>query len=178
MSSITPICSCPAGSFPRLHRAMKADHHADMEIRPNYRSVLATRRNRLIVYAISFSRQCAVALLSVPVLAQNAPPGEVDKLYDIAIAPSADRIRDDIQTLVDFGTRHTLSETESDDAGHRRGAALDSIPSSKKSALNAVVASKSSMYPTRSVASGVFRTRRTWFRYSPFSVVRPTRTAT
>ncbi len=45
------------------------------------------------------------------------PPSEVQKLYDIAVAPSADRIRADIQTLVDFGTRHTLSETESDTRG-------------------------------------------------------------
>lgn len=59
----------------------------------------------------------AVALLSVPALAQLGPPGEVDALYDIATAPSPDRIRSDIQTLVDFGTRHTLSETTSDTRG-------------------------------------------------------------
>lgn len=45
------------------------------------------------------------------------PPGEVLSIYDIAEAPSADRIFDDIQTLADFGTRHTLSETESDSRG-------------------------------------------------------------
>ena len=49
--------------------------------------------------------------------AQTAPPSEVLKIYDIATAPSADRIRDDIQTLVDFGTRHTLSETKSSTQG-------------------------------------------------------------
>ena len=52
--------------------------------------------------------------------AQNAsygPPSEVQDLYDVAIEPSANRIRADIQTLVDFGTRHTLSETESDTRG-------------------------------------------------------------
>ena len=59
----------------------------------------------------------AIALLSVPVLAQNAPPGEVNKLYDIATAPSAERIRSNIQTLFNFGTRHTLSETESTTRG-------------------------------------------------------------
>ncbi|MGB6228547.1 MAG: M28 family metallopeptidase [Litorimonas sp.] len=59
----------------------------------------------------------AVALLSGPAFAQAGPPGEVETLYDIATAPSAKRIRDDIQTLVDFGTRHTLSETESDKRG-------------------------------------------------------------
>ncbi len=49
--------------------------------------------------------------------AQTAPPSEVLDIYDIAIAPSPDRIRADIQTLVDFGTRHTLSETQSETRG-------------------------------------------------------------
>lgn len=48
---------------------------------------------------------------------ENGPPSEVQKIYDIAVAPSAERIRADIQTLVDFGTRHTLSETESETRG-------------------------------------------------------------
>ena len=48
---------------------------------------------------------------------QDAPPSEVQKIYEIAVSPSAERIRSDIQTLVDFGTRHTLSETESDTRG-------------------------------------------------------------
>ncbi|MCF6219601.1 MAG: M28 family metallopeptidase [Robiginitomaculum sp.] len=47
----------------------------------------------------------------------TAPPSEVMALYDIATAPSADRIQKNIQTLVDFGTRHTLSETKSDTRG-------------------------------------------------------------
>ncbi len=47
----------------------------------------------------------------------KAPPSEVMALYDIADAPSPARIRSDIQTLVDFGTRHTLSETKSDTRG-------------------------------------------------------------
>ncbi|WP_026942121.1 M28 family metallopeptidase [Hellea balneolensis] len=45
------------------------------------------------------------------------PPSEVQDIYAIASEPSADRIRTDIQTLVDFGTRHTLSETESETRG-------------------------------------------------------------
>lgn len=52
--------------------------------------------------------------------AQNSsygPPSEVQDLYDVATAPSAERIRSDIQTLVDFGTRHTLSETQSETRG-------------------------------------------------------------
>ena len=66
----------------------------------------------------------AALLLSVPSHAHQkkqetplAPPSEVLDIYDIAIEPSAERIRNDIQTLVDFGTRHTLSETESDTRG-------------------------------------------------------------
>ncbi len=39
------------------------------------------------------------------------------KLHDIAANVSAERIGSDIQTLVDFGTRHTLSETKSDTRG-------------------------------------------------------------
>jgi len=45
------------------------------------------------------------------------PPSEVQDIYNIALEPSADRIIADIQTLVDFGTRHTLSETASDTRG-------------------------------------------------------------
>ncbi len=48
---------------------------------------------------------------------QKAPPSEVMVLYDIATAPNADRIYEDIKTLAEFGTRHTLSETESDIRG-------------------------------------------------------------
>ena len=45
------------------------------------------------------------------------PPSEVQEIYTIASEPSADRIRADIQTLADFGTRHTLSETQSETRG-------------------------------------------------------------
>ena len=45
------------------------------------------------------------------------PPAEVVDLYKVAAEPSPERILADIQTLVDFGTRHTLSETESDTRG-------------------------------------------------------------
>ena len=38
-------------------------------------------------------------------------------LHDIANAVSKTRIEQDIQTLVDFGTRHTLSETKSNKRG-------------------------------------------------------------
>lgn len=58
------------------------------------------------------------ATIVAPVQAQTlAPPSEVLDNYAVATEPSADRIQSDIQTLVDFGTRHTLSETESQTRG-------------------------------------------------------------
>jgi Zn-dependent M28 family amino/carboxypeptidase len=53
--------------------------------------------------------------LGVHVLAQiNNTNQEIDALlYEIAEAPSAKHIENDIQTLVNFGTRHTLSDTVS-----------------------------------------------------------------
>ncbi len=40
-----------------------------------------------------------------------------NELHKIAVAPSAERLRIDTQALVDFGTRHTLSDTVSDTRG-------------------------------------------------------------
>ncbi|MBT4161117.1 MAG: M28 family peptidase, partial [Gammaproteobacteria bacterium] len=40
-----------------------------------------------------------------------------DRLHEISRAPSPDRIEQDIRTLVGFGTRHTLSDTESETRG-------------------------------------------------------------
>ncbi len=66
-----------------------------------------------LVGALSLvTNSCAAGEASI-----TAPPSEVMALYDIATAPSAGRIQKDIQTLVDFGTRHTLSETKSDTRG-------------------------------------------------------------
>ena len=59
-------------------------------------------------------------LLATPALAHDIatpPPSEVLDLYAVAAEPSPERILADIQTLVDFGTRHTLSETRSDTRG-------------------------------------------------------------
>jgi hypothetical protein len=51
-------------------------------------------------------------------LAQTqAPPSEVLAVHEHVAAVSADRIEADIRTLAGFGTRHTLSETESDTRG-------------------------------------------------------------
>jgi hypothetical protein len=47
----------------------------------------------------------------------QVPPAEDLRLYDIAGAASAERIEADIQTLVGFGTRHSLSMTDSETRG-------------------------------------------------------------
>ena len=47
----------------------------------------------------------------------SVPPEEDPRLYNIAEAPSAGRIENDIQQLVNYGTRNTLSDTISDTRG-------------------------------------------------------------
>ncbi len=63
---------------------------------------------------------CLLALCSL-LTAQSdpvAPPPAADpRLYAIAAAPDPARIESDITTLVNFGTRHTLSDTTSDTRG-------------------------------------------------------------
>ncbi|WP_300526800.1 M28 family metallopeptidase [Maricaulis sp.] len=49
--------------------------------------------------------------------ARYAPPSEVLEVHDYVAAVSADRIEADIRRLAGFGTRHTLSDTESDTRG-------------------------------------------------------------
>ena len=46
-----------------------------------------------------------------------APPSEVLAVHDYVAAVSADRLHEDVQTLVDFGTRHTASDTVSETQG-------------------------------------------------------------
>lgn len=46
-----------------------------------------------------------------------SPPQKDHRIYDIIKSVSADRIKADIETLVDFGTRHTLSDTVSTTRG-------------------------------------------------------------
>jgi len=61
----------------------------------------------------------AVAMLSIGASThehENAPE-EVQRLHTMVAAVSADRIEADIRKLAGFGTRHTLSETESDTRG-------------------------------------------------------------
>ncbi|NJB87637.1 hypothetical protein GGR26_003421 [Lewinella marina] len=45
------------------------------------------------------------------------PPATDPRMYDIANAPDPARIESDVTTLVNFGTRHTLSDTTSDTRG-------------------------------------------------------------
>ncbi len=55
--------------------------------------------------------------LLLNVEAQQAPPEADLRLYDIANAPSAERLEADIRKLVSFGTRNTLSDTTSETRG-------------------------------------------------------------
>jgi hypothetical protein len=61
----------------------------------------------------------AVAMLTIGASThehENAPE-EVQRLHTMVAAVSADRIEADIRKLAGFGTRHTLSQTESDTRG-------------------------------------------------------------
>ena len=50
-------------------------------------------------------------------LSAQVPPSEDMRLYDIASATSSQRIEQDVTRLVGFGTRHSLSETQSETQG-------------------------------------------------------------
>lgn len=56
-------------------------------------------------------------LFATEICAQQAPPVSDHRLYEIAVAPQAKRIKSDIEKLVSFGTRNTLSDTVSDNRG-------------------------------------------------------------
>ena len=72
---------------------------------------LICRSNRLLVATV------ITAIASLTTATSSAEPGEQQALYDIANAVSAERIEQDIITLVNFGTRHTLSDTASETRG-------------------------------------------------------------
>ena len=61
----------------------------------------------------------STSALSTSITEQSSTPNYVDqkKLHEIVQSVSTERIEQDINTLVNFGTRHTLSETESDTRG-------------------------------------------------------------
>jgi len=101
------------------------------------------------------------------------PPSEVQDIYTIATEASPDRILNDIQTLVDFGTRHTLSETESETRGI--GAARRCVGYSqnlRKFLLTAADASKSFMCLTPLKASAASPTQQRLSASSPFNAAR------
>ena len=72
---------------------------------------------------VKMSLMCCTALATVTsatshaATAWQAPPAERAELYDIGSAAQAARIEHDITQLVAFGTRHTLSETTSNERG-------------------------------------------------------------
>ncbi|MBC6993582.1 M28 family metallopeptidase [Neolewinella lacunae] len=60
---------------------------------------------------------CLLSFVLAAALPAQAPPAADPRLYDIADAPSVDRLREDITRLANFGTRHTLSDTTSNTRG-------------------------------------------------------------
>ncbi len=67
--------------------------------------------------SIAFLALSGMLALGAPTSAQTVPPETDLRLYDIIDGSSADRIEQDIRTLVSFGTRNTLSDTLSDTRG-------------------------------------------------------------
>ena len=55
--------------------------------------------------------------LSLPAAAGEVPPAADLRMYEIVETVSAERLEKDIRRLAGFGTRHTLSETESETRG-------------------------------------------------------------
>ena len=60
---------------------------------------------------------CKIALLSAAQDQLQHPPNSDERLYEIAAAPSSERLESDIRKLAGFGTRHTLSDTVSNTRG-------------------------------------------------------------
>lgn len=71
-----------------------------------------TRRNQIT----SLSNRLALGAAFLTLISSAARASEA-QMHDIVAAVSADRIEASIETLVGFGTRHTLSETQSDVRG-------------------------------------------------------------
>lgn len=67
---------------------------------------------RRTIHTTFLAASCAALIAATP----KSQAAEAD-LHDIAVAPSAARIQADIEKLVSFGTRHTLSETSSETRG-------------------------------------------------------------
>lgn len=76
---------------------------------------ISSRLTRPRLFTICFS---SLAIMLMPSQGVHGEENTQQRaLYDIAEAISPQRIEHDITTLVNFGTRHTLSETESDTRG-------------------------------------------------------------
>jgi len=72
----------------------------------------------LAMRSLPFTLAVVIALTaSAQAQEDSVPPGSTPVLYDMIEAVEAGRIEADIRKLVGFGTRHTLSETESDTRG-------------------------------------------------------------
>lgn len=65
--------------------------------------------------SLSLITFCCLGAFST--LQAQTPPATDQRLYDIANAPSAERLESDIRALAGFGTRNTLSDTLSDTRG-------------------------------------------------------------
>ena len=76
---------------------------------------ISSRLTRPRLFTICFS---SLAIMLMPSQGVHGEENTQQRaLYDIAEAISPERIEQDITTLVNFGTRHTLSQTESDTRG-------------------------------------------------------------
>ncbi len=76
---------------------------------PTHKCDFITKMNRSIL-AVSIS----IAASTLPI---NAQSNDDSRLHDQVEAVSAERIYQDIETLANFGTRHTLSDTKSQTRG-------------------------------------------------------------
>lgn len=77
-----------------------------------------TKRKWLPALALALSSgSLAFSVGAIAATDKQPEVAEQQKLHDIAAQISADNIERDITKLVSFGTRHTLSETESDTRG-------------------------------------------------------------
>lgn len=75
------------------------------------------KNNRIGMAAITAALSVITAQTGLAQTTQAVPPVEQPLLHAIAADVSAERLESDIRKLVGFGTRHTLSETESDSRG-------------------------------------------------------------
>ncbi len=75
------------------------------------------RTTGLLAAAAAAAGACAAQPAARTDAPTAIPPSEVALFHTLASEVSAERIEADIRTLVGFGTRHTLSETESETRG-------------------------------------------------------------